>query len=447
MHSKNIIFKPHDKNDEMFVIRKDITNKLYLYLFQALAFVIPIHDKLVPPIIALIGLNWLLEFNFTVKLHRFKNLKENKYILLPALLYLLYVIGTSYSSQIKGPSGALFDLEVKLSLLLFPVFFTTIDLSQFSKDFYKKALKAFVYGCLISSIILINKAMMDYFKDQDVAVFYYTKLSWMHHPSYLALYFTFAIAILMTWILESGNKIIFKRNLAILVIIHFQFFIVLLSSKAGMIGFFVTCLLIIMFYLMKRNKGLKYSLTISAIVLATFIVILFIFPASFNRFYTAKKSIEDHHIPDNQKTEGSVARMMVWKCSIEIIKENFIFGVGTGDVKTELIKKYEEKKIQQALKDNLNSHNQYLQTYVAIGLPGFILLLGSLLFPLLYGIKKGNILLFLFISLFAFHLLVESMLERQAGLVFYAFFNALLFFSNFPEREESGSQLPEIKLN
>ncbi len=429
------------------MIRQDITNKLYLYLFQALAFVIPIHDKFVPPVIALIGLNWLLEFNFTEKLHRFKNLKENKYILLPALLYLFYIFGTFYSFQIKGPSGALFDLEVKLSLLLFPVFFTTMDLSQFSKDFYKKVLKAFVYGCLISSIILINKAMMDYFKDQDVAVFYYTKLSWMHHPSYLALYFTFAIAILMTWILESGNKIIFKRNLAILVIIHFQIFIVLLSSKAGMIGFFVTCLLIITFYLMKKNKGLKYSLTISAIVLATFILILFIFPASFNRFNTAKKSIEDHHIPDNKKTEGSVARLMVWKCSIEIIKENFIFGVGTGDVKTELLKKYEEKQIQQALKDNLNSHNQFLQTYVAIGLTGFILLLASLLLPLLYGIKIGNILLVLFISLFAFHLLVESMLERQAGVVFYTFFNALLFFSIFPEMEESGSQLPEIKLN
>ena len=84
---------------------------------------------------------------------------------------------------------------------------------------------------------------------------------------------------------------------------------------------------------------------------------------------------------------------MVWKCSIEIIKENVFFGVGTGDVKTELNKKYEEKNIQQALKDNLNSHNQFLQTYVAIGLPGFILLLASLLLPLLYGIKKGNILL------------------------------------------------------
>ena len=225
-----------------------------MYLFQVLAFVIPLHDKLVPPVIALIGLNWLLEFNFTEKLHRFKNLKENKYILLPVLLYLFYVFGTFYSSQIKGSSGALFDLEVKLSLLLFPVFFTTIDLSQFSKDFYKKVLKAFVYGCLISSIILINKAMMDYFKDQDASVFYYTNLSWMHHPSYLALYFTFAIAILMTWILESGNKIIFKRNLAILLIIHFQIFIVLLSSKAGMIGFFVTCLLIITYSLMKRNK-------------------------------------------------------------------------------------------------------------------------------------------------------------------------------------------------
>jgi O-antigen ligase len=197
---------------------------------------------------------------------------------------------------------------------------------------------------------------------------------------------------------------------------------------------------------MKRNKGLKYSLTISSIVLATFIVILFIFPASFNRFYTAKKSIEDHHIPDNQKTEGSVARLMVWQCSIEIIKENFIFGVGTGDVKTELIKKYKEKGILQALKESLNAHSQYMQTFIALGFVGFIILLSCLIFPAIHSFKQGNILFILFILLFAFHIMVESMLERQGGVVFFAFFYSFLL-SKLPEKKLSSSELPEVQLN
>jgi O-antigen ligase len=417
----------------MALLKPGIQNKAYHYLFLALSFCIPVHDKLVPPIIGLISINWLLEFNYRQKARRLKNIKEQKILLLPGLLYLLYIIGIFYSSQLKGQSGALFDLEVKLSLLLFPLFFSTINFSKFRDDFFKQVLKAFIYGCLVSSIIIINKAMMDYFMEQDSSVFYYTNLSWTHHPSYLALYFTFAVAILMAWILESSTKIIFKRNLAILLIIHFQIFIVLLSSKAGMIGFVLICALIIVWFLMKKKKEMKLSLTVTFIVIGTFILFLFLFPASINRFNTAKKSIEDTHIPNSQKTEGSVARLMVWKSSLEVIKENFLFGVGTGDVKTELIKKYEEKGILQALKENLNAHSQYLQTFIALGFVGFILLLSCLVFPSIHAFNKGNILIILFIALFAFHILVESMLERQAGVVFFAFFYSF-FLSKLPEK-------------
>jgi O-antigen ligase len=173
-------------------------------------------------------------------------------------------------------------------------------------------------------------------------------------------------------------------------------------------------------------------------------VILLVFPASFNRFYAIKKSIEDNQIPDNLKTESSASRLLVWECSLEIIQENFFFGVGTGDVKTELIKKYNEKQIVQALADKLNPHSQFLQTFIAIGFPGFILLIFTLISPAVYAFKKGNLLFLLFTGIFLFHILVESMLERQAGVVFYALFSVLLFFSPFPESDQSDPQLPEV---
>jgi O-antigen ligase len=403
----------------------DKINKIYYYLFLALSFAIPIHDKIVPLIIALIGINWLLEFKIREKMMRLRNIGDQKILLLPMVLYFVYIIGTFYSTQLRGQSGAIFDLEVKLSLVLFPLFFSTIDFSKLGNDFFKQVLKAFVYGCLVSSIIIINKAVMDYFKEQDSSVFYYSNLSWLHHPSYLALYFTFAIAILLTWIMKNGNKIILKRNLMILLIIHFQIFIVLLSSKAGIIGFFIIWVLITIWFMIKKYE-LKRTLIVSLIIIAAFILSVFIFPVSIIRFQTAKKSIEESHIPENQKTEGSAARLMIWKSSLEVIKENFLFGVGTGDVKTELIKKYEENGILLALKENLNAHNQYLQTFIALGFVGFIILLACLILPVISAIKQRNILIILFFLLFAFHLTVESMLERQGGVVFFAFFYSLL---------------------
>ena len=428
----------------MMIINTNLKNKIYSNLFLALSFVIPIHDKLVPPIILLIGINWIFEFNFPEKIRRIKNFRFKKLIFTPVLLYLAYIIGTFYSEQLKGSSGALFDLEVKLSLLLFPLFFSTIDLTVLGTGFFKKVLKSFVYGSLASSILLINKAIMNYFNTQDTSAFFYSNLSWMHHPSYLALFFTFAIAILLVWLITTEHKNIFKRNLVIFLIIHFELFIVLLSSKAGILGFGLTLLLLVLLVLLNDRKKIRIAILLTLIVSLTFGILFSLFPASYSRFSAAKKSIEDSNIPDNQKTEGSAARLMVWECSVEIIKENFLFGVGTGDVKPELNKKYDEKNIQQAIKENLNAHNQYLQTFIAIGFIGFLLLIACLMLPVYHGFQNRKILLMVFIVLFSFHLLVESMLERQAGVVFFAFFSGLLILDNYSFSQKSSPELPEV---
>ncbi len=426
------------------MLNQKITNKIYLFLFQALAFVIPLHDRLVPPVIALIGLNWLLELKFAEKLIRLRNQNLKKYILPQILLYLTYGLGIIYSTQITGSSGALFDMEVKLSLILFPLFFITIDLSGIGVLLIKKVLQSYLYGCLASSILLINFAVVRYFERNDPSAFFYKNLSMSHHPSYLALFFTFAIAIILVWLIRKEHKNAFKRNVVLLLVLHFGLLIVLLSSKAGILGLGFTCVIIVVYFLLREKQKAKPAIVYTLFTLIGFGVLLSFFPASFDRFYSAKKSIENQEIPDNQKSDGSVARLMVWKSSIEIIKENFIFGVGTGDVKTELFKKYKEKSIDQALKDQLNAHNQYLQTFVAIGFTGLILLLSSLLLLIIYGVKKRNVLLVLLVGMFAFHLLVESMFERQAGVVFFAFFTGLLIFSGFPENDESVPQLPEV---
>lgn len=428
----------------MIRINMKSQNKIYTNLFLALSFVIPIHNKLVPPIILLIGLNWILEFNFPEKIRRIRYFRYKMLLLAPALLYLVYIIGTFYSEQLKGSSGALFDLEVKLSLLLFPLFFSTIDLSVLGAGFFRKVLKSFVYGSLASSILIINKAIMNYFNTQDTSAFFYSNLSWMHHPSYLALFYTFSIAILLVWLLTTDHQNIFKRNLVIILIIHFELFVVLLSSKAGTIGLVLTLILVGFLTVLNNRNKMKTTIVSIIIIGLAFGILLSLFPASYSRFSAAKKSIEDSNIPDNQKTDGSTARLMVWQCSLEIIKDNFLFGVGTGDVKPELNKKYEEMNIQQAIKEKLNAHNQYLQTFIAIGFTGFILLVVSLILPVLHGLQKRKILLVAFIGLFSFHLLVESMLERQAGVVFFAFFSGLLILDKYSFTQKSSAELPEV---
>ena len=142
------------------------------------------------------------------------------------------------------------------------------------------------------------------------------------------------------------------------------------------------------------------------------------------------------------QAESTVARMLIWNSALELIAENPLWGVGTGDIKDELLEKYKEKDIKPAFEQKLNAHNQFLQTYLGLGLIGFLLLLGSLLIPAWFAFKKGQLLYLPFLLLILLHMSVESILEKQAGVVFYAFFNVLFFYLSFSKVSES--QLAEV---
>jgi len=99
-------------------------------------------------------------------------------------------------------------------------------------------------------------------------------------------------------------------------------------------------------------------------------------------------------------------------------------------VKDALLEGYRENKVIPALEHKFNAHSQYFQTFVTLGLTGFLLLLATLFFPAIRALRRGQVLYFVFLVIFAINILFESMLEIQQGVVFYAFFNILLFTAN-----------------
>jgi O-antigen ligase len=411
---------------------KSFNLKAQYYLFFALAFFIPIHGKLIPITIALILLSWLSEFNFKEKYSRIKNSAHRKNILAFGMLYLLYVIGTFYSKVLYSGDGAFFDLEVKLSLLIFPLLFSTIDFNSFDKNFFTRVFDFFVLGSLFSGLLLIGFSFFDYLLySKGSSAFFYTHLSHWHHPSYLALYFAFSIAILLNRLIHSTEIKKQRKRIYYWFILIFQLFIVLLCSKAGMLSLVLMYLLLIAYLILKKHRYKARKLLIPLILMVMLFITLLPFPQSYGRFITLKSSIEKADEIPAETRESSAERVLIWKSAIEVIKANLIFGVGTGDVKHALLKVYKANNIKGAFNDHLNAHNQYLQTTVALGLVGLLLLLLTFILPAIFAFKNNALLYLLFLILLTFNFLFESMLERQAGVVFYAFFNALLFYLAF----------------
>ena len=115
-------------------------------------------------------------------------------------------------------------------------------------------------------------------------------------------------------------------------------------------------------------------------------------------------------------------------------KNNLFFGVGTGDYNDELIAYNKSKNNQGVVKEELNSHNQFLNTSVQLGMIGLIVLLMLFISSFLNSEKQLWQTLVLFVLFLNF--LVESFIETQAGIVLFCTI-LLLFFTQNKEVEIS----------
>ena len=132
----------------------------------------------------------------------------------------------------------------------------------------------------------------------------------------------------------------------------------------------------------------------------------------------------------NNPNGGSLSQRIEYtRASLHIIKNNLLFGVGTGDVPSAFAQTYDE--IDSPLKQEFRyrAHNQYLAIAVAFGLIGLVLFLVSLLYPYCSSKKNRHYLYTIFLCILLLSMFPEDTLETQAGASLFAFFNALLLFS------------------
>ncbi len=386
------------------------------YLCLLIAFFLPVYINFVPPLIGLLAINWLVEGNFSEK---FFKLKSNKLSWVFISFYLLYLTGILWT---ENKESGWFDLQIKLSLLIFPLIFSSENI--LSGGNLKKVLFSFVAGNFAEAVICFSNAFYIWFKTGENC-FTYSKLSIFLHPSYFAMYICFSIAIIFYYFLSGKKK---HSALFTFLILFFCFVLIMLQSKAG----FIIAICILLFFSFRSIFYLKQITQPLAIILGAILIYWLINSYVIVRFESrinvAVANLQEEKI-DIHTGETSQVRILIWKIIPEIIKENNFIGAGTGDVNDVLQKKYNEKNMEFALEHKLNAHNQFLQTAVAIGIPGFLLLVFCFLLPLIISFRKKNILLFSFLIIIILNFLAESMLETQAGVMFYAFFNSLLLFS------------------
>jgi len=121
-------------------------------------------------------------------------------------------------------------------------------------------------------------------------------------------------------------------------------------------------------------------------------------------------------------------RFEFWKVSLTIIKDNFMIGVGTGDIRQSYADTYEQINSMLEPQFRHRAHNQFLAIFVTFGVIGLLWFLISLIYPALKMRKVYRYRYAVFWITMMLSMLVEDTLETQMGVTLFAFFNALLLF-------------------
>jgi O-antigen ligase len=121
-------------------------------------------------------------------------------------------------------------------------------------------------------------------------------------------------------------------------------------------------------------------------------------------------------------------RLAKWYFTIEAGQQSWLFGTGTGDDEDALLDTYKKNNFKEGYIPRFNAHNQFLQTWLGLGIIGLIILILNLFIPLFLAFKERNLYYCIFLILIISFCLTESVLCRQHGVVFYSFFNSLFAF-------------------
>ena len=417
--------------------------KIHFYIQYSIllliVFALPLHRKFIPPLIILLSFNWVVEvlidalcslyfyykkqaIPFTDK---WKTIKENK-ILLPLVLYVglfaLYCIGLIYTeNMILGIN----EIVLYLPLLAMPLILFSTNVKIWTLKHKKILFNVFIAGCLLSIGYNLYNSYLNFSKEENLAYFFYTLASFLHHPSYASMFNTFALAA-MIYLLLNRKTTIFETIFYFLSFPVFIGEILLLSSKTA---FFILALLFIILFLY-----ILFQRHIKKINLIYFLLILLIggylyshLPEKYNRFSNKLESLK-HAADFKQDT-----RYAIWTNALEVAKNNLPWGTGTGDVKAALKMNYAKNLHFDYYLRGYNCHNQYLQLLVGLGIFGFLLFFSGQIYSIWISCKKRYFLYTLFTIIIGINFLTESMLERQAGVAFFAIFNALLCVFAFAE--------------
>ena len=356
-----------------------------------------------------------LVFFSLLKLIKDRKIYPHKVYILFFLFFLIRLFSLLYTENMHSGGRA---IERSLSLLIFPfVFLINKPIFSNTKFFFRTLNISTLIACLFCLF-----SNYHYFITNDIETKWW--LDWKYNNHYLSSYLDFGpnyfsvlIVVNLVWMyFYKYNSA--KEKLIFLIIYSIQFlFLFLLSSRSIILFFLLSTFVIISYksFVRYKTKGLLITLLFFLLSVGFMLAI----PVVKQRF---KKTYKELFLEDksDKLVGGYYNRTQKIKSSIAIIKKNYIFGVGIGDVKDELKKEYINIDFTEGIKLSYDAHNQYLQSFLASGILGLLSFCSILIAIGLIMVKRKEYFYLFIILLYSYFSLIESLVETHKGVVLFS---------------------------
>lgn len=368
---------------------------------------------------------WLLNGIVRMSVHRaFGNEYRRSVrwaLLLPPALFLLYLATMGYTENVAEGWGT---LSKKLPMLLVPCYFLVGRLAFLTRRRLRALGYLFAASCaLLGAAFIVTALWKIAFRGAASSVLFYTSAMVPHH-TYSAMYFLLSLSFLYLEHRDRGAGMPRWQKAAMLacgiVLVAITY---LVQSRSGLLCLLVLFVAALADYVLVRNRHRRGVLAVAAVLVAAFAA-LFLAGGQNRLLQTAKAVSSD---------KGQDARIEIWSNALQVIKENPVLGVGVGDRFDELEHNHERHFLPSPHYGwhPYNPHNQFLDAWLAAGLPGLLLTVSLFVVPLAMAMRarprQWLVACFLFVAFVA--CLVESVLERQMGILFVVFAYSLLLSS------------------
>lgn len=360
-------------------------------------------------------------FRFAVNPFR-PSVKKVLYLSAPVILFAWIAAGLPTARPFLP---AWKETERMLSLLVIPL---TFLVSRTGRAAYGRAATAgLLTGLTLCGMVMLVAAAVRFIHSGTLSEFTYHRLAMPFHTGavYFSCYLLFA--------LFTAGEAPFSTRIRTAIIL-FLLLLLLLSASKLFIGLGLPLLAIHYGRNAFRLRG-QQKLTLAAgLLILTLFSIPFLQRAK-RIMHPDFSLVGRENLRGIPEPDGLTLRLVFWRFGMEILREQDGWLTGTGMLRSQqlLDKKITDDGLYTGVPGTsdtgylgYNFHDQYLETLVRNGVPGLLLLLAILL---IFAIQPQRRLFApkLFIGALAGFFLTESVLQRQAGLVFFCLIYCAFF--------------------